>query len=324
MKDATRKTLIGVLILVVPIFVQRSLAYAHDTSPKPSSTEAKVPADLARRIGEVTDAVLQHHIDPPARQQMILGGIKALYQASGVPVPAGLSRRISALATPEQLAALIAELWPKSVSKTLSTRTLEDALFDGLLGSVPGGGHLLSARDRKVAEQMEGNRYVGIQIALAMDDEEKLTRISEIFEGGPAHRAGAMANDLIEKIDDTATKGMTITEVVNRLRGDEGTDVTITVRQKKAKEDADAQDDPYWRCRASPSTASARGRLGDGTCGSMDTTQSATSGSRRYPPALLTSFAIWRGSLKTKEPGPSCLTCAAGCKFPPSDGPSRR
>ena len=40
----------------------------------PSSAATDVPPDLARRIGEITDAVLEHHIDPPARQQMILGG----------------------------------------------------------------------------------------------------------------------------------------------------------------------------------------------------------------------------------------------------------
>ena len=43
--------------------------------PRPRS-----PLDLAKRIGEITDAVLEHHIDPPARQQMILGGVKALYR----------------------------------------------------------------------------------------------------------------------------------------------------------------------------------------------------------------------------------------------------
>ena len=101
--------------------------FADDASPTPSSTAPKVPADLAKRIGEITDAVLEHHIDPPARQQMILGGVKALYRASGVPVPAGLSRRVSALTTPEQLAALLAEVWPKSTAKPIAAKALEES-----------------------------------------------------------------------------------------------------------------------------------------------------------------------------------------------------
>ena len=43
----------------------------------------------------MTDTVLEHHIDPPARQQMILTGIQALYKAAGTPVPHRLSSRVS-------------------------------------------------------------------------------------------------------------------------------------------------------------------------------------------------------------------------------------
>ena len=53
------------------------------------------------------------------------------------------------------------------------------------------------------------------------------------MEGGPADRAGVKDGDLIEEIDGVATKGMALREVVDRLRGDEGTDVTIKVRQPK-------------------------------------------------------------------------------------------
>ena len=221
---------------VVAVFSCIEAARADDPSPTPPSAAPKVPPDLARRIGEITDAVLQHHIDPPARQQMILGGVKALYRASGAQAPAGLSRRVSALATPEQIAGLLVEVWPKSVAKPGTSQPLEEALIDGLLGSVPGGAYLVSARERKVTEQLEGNRYVGIQIALAMDDGLKIARIAQIFEGGPADRAGAKTDDLIEKVGDIDTKGMSLSDVVQKLRGEEGTDVTVTVRQPKAKE----------------------------------------------------------------------------------------
>ena len=50
---------------------------------------------------------------------------------------------------------------------------LDEALLDGLLGDVSGGAFLVSEKDRVVMEQTEGNRYVGIHIALGMDDKEK-------------------------------------------------------------------------------------------------------------------------------------------------------
>jgi carboxyl-terminal processing protease len=77
---------------------------------------------------------------------------------------------------------------------------------------------------------------VGIQIALAMDDGLKIARFAQIFEGGPADRAGAKTDDLIEKVGDIDTKGMSLADVVQKLRGEEGTDVTVTVRQPQAKE----------------------------------------------------------------------------------------
>jgi carboxyl-terminal processing protease len=197
---------------------------------------AKPPPDLARRVLEVTDVVLEHHIDPPARQQMILSGIKALDQAAGAPVPAGLSRRVSAVMTREQLAARLADAWPKTSANPVAVDQLEEALFSGMLESVPGRADLVPARDRAVNEQFAGNRYVGIHIALGMDDQEKRPKLFDVLEGGPADRAGAKKDDLIEQIDGVDTKNMTLRQALDRLRGAEGTKVTILVRQPQEKQ----------------------------------------------------------------------------------------
>jgi len=211
-------------------------AIPDDSSPPPSAPARKDPADLAKRVLEITDAVLEHHIDPPTRQQMVLGGIKALYRKAGLPVPHGLSRRISELATAEQLEPFLAGAYPKSVAETVSAKALEESLLSGLLESVPGDARLISAKERKVAEQFEGNRYVGLHIALKTDDQEKRPQLAEVMEGGPADRAGVKKDDFIEQIDGVDTKGMELRDAVDRLRGDEGTDVTIKVRQPKAQE----------------------------------------------------------------------------------------
>ena len=151
----------------------------------------KLPPDLAKRIGEITDAVLEHHIDPPARQQMILGGIKALYTAAGLPVPLGLSRRVSALTTPEQLAALLADIWPKSTAKPVAARSLEEALLEGLLAGVSGGARL----DLGQGAQGRRSRSKATATSASTSPWAWTTRRSgrrshEVFEGGPADRAG--------------------------------------------------------------------------------------------------------------------------------------
>jgi carboxyl-terminal processing protease len=211
-------------------------AIAETPAPTPSAPSSKPPPDLARRVQELTDVVLEHHIDPPARQQMILSGIKALYQAAGAPVPAGLGRRVSAVATPEHLAALLAESWPKATAKPVAASELAEAVLNGVLRGVPGGADLVSAKEQAVNEQFAGNRYVGIHIALGMDAEAKRPKIVQVLEGGPAHRAGAKDGDLIEQIDGVDTQGMTMRQALDRLRGAEGTAVTIRVRQPKAQQ----------------------------------------------------------------------------------------
>jgi C-terminal peptidase prc len=92
---------------------------------------------------------------------------------------------------------------------------------------------LMRAKDARVAEQMAGNRYVGIHITLGMDDKEKRPMIPSVFPGGPAGRAGIKDGAIIEEIDGADTKGMKLREAVDRLRGDEGTDVTVKIRQLK-------------------------------------------------------------------------------------------
>ncbi|MFI5459738.1 MAG: S41 family peptidase [Isosphaerales bacterium] len=233
MKQPIRKTLICLIAVSAAIIVCSRAAIADQPSRAPSTPTPTPPPDLARRIGDITEAVLDHHIDPPARQQMILGGIKAVYKSAGLPVPLGLSRRVSALSTPDQLATLLVDIWPKSTAKSVAATKLEEVLFDGLLASVPGGARLISAKDRTVEEQFAGNRYVGIHIALMTDPQEKRPSMAEVFVGGPADRAGARPGDLIEQINGVDTKGMDLRDAVDRLRGDEGTDVTIKVRQPK-------------------------------------------------------------------------------------------
>ncbi len=236
-----RPTIAKTYTSTAAVFFSAILVYqparGDDASPKPPPPNAaapKVPADLPRRIQEITDAVLANHIDPPARQQMILDGVKALYRAVGQTIPAGMSRRVSALATPEQLAAFLADIWPKSTAKPIAATALEEAMLEGLVRGVTGGGRLISAKERTVQEQLEGNRYVGIHIALGMNDQEKHPAIFDVIDGGPADRAGVKKDDLLEMIDGVDTKGMSVEKAVDRTRGQEGTDVTIKVRQPKA------------------------------------------------------------------------------------------
>ena len=209
-----------------------SAAGAQGPSRSESATVSQ-PPPFAAQVVATADAVLTHHLDPPTRQQMILAGLKAVYEAAGQPPPQDLARKVSALATPEQFEALLAEPWPKPSGKR-TPLDLEDAFVEGMLGIVPGGANLVSAKEQRVTEQFEGNAYVGIQVALGLTEDKTWPVFQGILEGGPADRAGIKKGEVIEAVDGVCTEGLELKETVDRLRGPEGTDVKVTVRDAKS------------------------------------------------------------------------------------------
>lgn len=244
------------------------LTLAWLAAPVPDARPEGAPEGLAERAWAVMDAVLDHHVSPPARQQMMLDGFEAAYRAAGMPAPSGLARRVSAVTTAEQFRALLDEVWdacpePNTTSNEADQgRTVPDiprrsndafrtqvrgtqqrnvagsdrqaALINGLLASVAGGARLVSAKEWKVQQQIAGNHYVGLQIALGFNADLKRPEIVDVLKGGPADRAGVVRGDVIEEVDGVTTNGLELYAVIDRLRGAEGTDVTIRVRQGKA------------------------------------------------------------------------------------------
>lgn len=233
MRELLANGVVAVVVSLAPAVLAGSPGSdGKEPTPTGHVRTPAMPPELARRVQAITDAVLDHHVDPPARQQMFLSGIKALCRAAGVAEPLGLGRKVSVITTVEQLDGLLRDVWPKAVARPVKAQTLEEALFEGLLADVSGGAEVMTAREAKVAEQMAGNRYVGLQIALSMD-KERGPVMASIFPGGPAARAGIAAGTIIDAIDGTPTKGKPLREVVDRLRGEEGTEVTLALRGPK-------------------------------------------------------------------------------------------
>ena len=186
---------------------------------------------LADRVRAICDVVQTHHVEAPTRQQMIHAGILAMYHAVKKAPPGGLSERISGLTTHEQFAGLLAEVRPKPGGMANTEADLDRAFLDGLAAAVPGGLVIMEAKESKVAEQLAGNRYVGIQISVTLDEASKLPKVAGVLEGGPAQRAGMKEGDVIEAVEGELLGGLGLAEYIDKLRGEEGTPVTVAVRR---------------------------------------------------------------------------------------------
>ncbi len=76
------------------------------------------------------------------------------------------------------------------------------------------------------AEEIAGN-FSGVGMEVGMRD-QMITVIAPL-PNSPAEKAGLLAGDTIIKIDDTSTEGMNTDEAVRMIRGEQGTQVRLTV-----------------------------------------------------------------------------------------------
>src|SRR5262249_49830654 len=125
-------------------------------------------------------------------------------------------------------------LWPSA--KAPEGTSFDEILYDSALASVAGRPHFIPADFFKVQQASSANRYVGIGVQIRKDPNEDFTQIILPFPGGAARNAGSKPGDLIVEVDGDNMKGRTVQEVVRKLRGDEGTPVTVVVRQPGATE----------------------------------------------------------------------------------------
>lgn len=81
--------------------------------------------------------------------------------------------------------------------------------------------------------------FEGIGARVAWDEENSAVKIVEPFENQPAWKAGIRRNDLVVAIDGEPTADMDLTEAVGKIRGEKGTQVTLTLRRAGEADDFD-------------------------------------------------------------------------------------
>ena len=112
----------------------------------------------------------------------------------------------------------------------VSNEEMQDGIFKGMLESL-GDPYSEYYTPEELAEMMEQSEgiYFGIGAYISLDTEKNLPKISGVMEGSPAEEADLRANDLIYEVGGVSTYGLTLTETVSMIKGEEGTEVTLTL-----------------------------------------------------------------------------------------------
>ena len=107
---------------------------------------------------------------------------------------------------------------------------LTDAALNGIRNILDPHTTVFTPKDyESLKVSMEG-KFGGVGITISLRD-NILTVISPL-SGTPAFRLGIRAGDRIRKIEGKDTKGLTLDDAVSKLRGQVGTDVTISIERE--------------------------------------------------------------------------------------------
>lgn len=146
--------------------------------------------------------------------------LPALAAAAGSPLPLDELRQLTD----------VFGLIKSDYVEPVTDQALLDQAITGMVGALdPQSSYLDKKAYRELRDAMQG-KYSGIGIDISLD--EGYVRVVAPFEDAPAARAGIVAGDVITRIDGVLIKGLTLDEVLKKLRGQPNSKVRLTVARK--------------------------------------------------------------------------------------------
>ena len=112
------------------------------------------------------------------------------------------------------------------VEEVADTELLENAIA-GLLLELDPHSVYLNANDYDDLQEAATGEYGGL--GLEVGSERGMIKVISPIDGSPAAKAGIQAGDLIVEVDNTPVRGMAVQKATDKLRGEKGTNIRLTV-----------------------------------------------------------------------------------------------
>ena len=148
------------------------------------------------------------------------GQIQAVARSDMAPLP---------LEELQQLAAVFSMIKTDYVEPVDEKKLITDAI-SGMVTALDPHSAFYDKKAWKEFREGTSGSFVGVGIEITMED--GLVKVVSPIEDSPASAAGLRTNDLIARIDNTAVKGLTITEAVKLMRGEPGTQVRLQILRR--------------------------------------------------------------------------------------------
>ncbi len=115
----------------------------------------------------------------------------------------------------------------KSYIEEISDKELLEYAIRGMLGELDPHSGYLDADSFDDLQVHTTGEFGGLGIEVGM--ENGFVKVISPIDDTPAQKAGIEAGDLIVKIDETAIKGLSLNEAVDKMRGPKGSKVVLTI-----------------------------------------------------------------------------------------------
>lgn len=112
----------------------------------------------------------------------------------------------------------------------IDTNAMIEGMYAGIVDSLgdPYSVYYTAEEWKQMMQDTEGI-YFGIGAYISLDKTTGFGKINGVIENTPAQEAGLRENDIIYEIDGESAQGLDLTEIVSRIKGEEGTTVHLTI-----------------------------------------------------------------------------------------------
>jgi len=112
----------------------------------------------------------------------------------------------------------------------IDDKQLEDYLYYGLVAGLgdPYAAYYNEEETQSMMDSSSGN-YCGIGAVFSQNLVTGIITVSRVYEGCPSYEAGILPEDILYMVEGEDVTGQDLTNVVTKIKGEEGTEVTISM-----------------------------------------------------------------------------------------------
>lgn len=112
----------------------------------------------------------------------------------------------------------------------ITDEELQNGVYEGIVAALNDPYSEYYSKE-ELEEALSSNQGVsfGIGAYISMNQQMQLAMISGVMEASPAQGAGLREGDIIYEVDGESTQGLSLSQVVSRVKGKEGTTVHLTI-----------------------------------------------------------------------------------------------